>query len=632
MKTNLFRYIFSGIVSFVTLVSCQGLVEEPAYKAESDVQASLTIDMRLPVEMTGTKSIANDPRNANNTWSEWEQFADGSLLYNLTLFVIDSENKLVGYRQIHSGSADVGSINGFYDGNNINTAATSGTGVKITFPQSDPLHGNIELLRAGTYTLIAVANHAAVTSGDKTYAGLGKVAEDGSNNYNGEGDFTSIVNSIIAGFSNTSGVANFNASNYSSFFKYRLNAGDDRVCKVNPQPLVMIRKVTLGEGNNVVKGELSRTFARIRLEVLNKSDNNILDISSLSFNGSFASKNAYLFNDAEAGTANYFGNFSLYEGNSSSADNTKGLLNVSSSDAVISAAAGINKRVLAGATEPIFDAYILEGKIQASADYAFSFTGTYAAQMEDGDATHNVMIGSFFSNSKYNGSTGGMGGSMGTTSYGIIDPAFYIFIRSRTSNVSTCLKADTQTMTATVENTQAGNEQSSSSFKMSPEFIWEMVIPGGSQSVDIESSGNPWMSNNYIQSAPGYLKSISSNLYVQPYDGSTSKVPVLGSNPGNLIFKMDFGSEDEHGTVFCQYNGSYYYLNGTTCQWTGPVANMNTYKMQTFETIIAEPVTPKSKEITSYIQHKNSTGNTVRKDEIVRNDFFHGIIPVSIQE
>ena len=59
---------------------------------------------------------------------------------------------------------------------------------------------------------------------------------------------------------------------------------------------------------------------------------------------------------------------------------------------------------------------------------------------------------------------------------------------------------------------------------------------------------------------------------------------------------------------------------------------MNTYKMQTFETIIAEPVTPKSKEITSYIQHKNSTGNTVRKDEIVRNDFFHGIIPVSIQE
>lgn len=485
MKTNLFRYFLSGIVSFVTLVSCQGLVEEPAYKAASDVQASLTIDMRLPVEMTGTKSIANDPMNDNGTWSEWDQFADGSLLYNLTLFVVDSDNKLVGYRQIHSNSSDVDELNGFYDGNYINTAATSGTGVKITFPQSDPLHGNVELLGAGTYTLIAVANHAAVTSGEKSYAGLGNAAEDGNGNNNGDGDFTSIVNGIISSFSTTGGLANFNASNYPAFFKYKLNAGDDRVCKMNPQPLVMIRKVTLGEGNNTVQGELSRTFARIRLEVLNNSDNKILDISSLSFKGSFASKNAYLFNDAEAGTANFFNHFSLYEGNSSAADNTKGLLDVSSADAVVSASSSSTKRVIAGNTETIFDAYILEGKIEASADYAFTFTGTYAAEMEDGDATHNVMIGSFFSNSKYNGSSGG-GGFMGMTSYGIIDPAFYIFIRSNTSNVSTCLKADTKTMTAIVESTLAGNEQNNSSFKMGPDFIWEMVIPGGSESVDIQ--------------------------------------------------------------------------------------------------------------------------------------------------
>ena len=630
MKTNFYRYFLSGIVIIVALVSCEGLVEEPAYKAESSAQASLTLNMSLPVEVTGTRSIANDPRNSSNTWSEWEKFADGSLLYNLTLFVVDSENTLVGYRQIHANSTDINSLNGFYDGNTINTSASSGTGVKITFPQSDPLHGNVELLKAGTYTIIAVANHAAVTSGSNSYPGLGKAQEDGSNNYNGSGDFNTIVSSIISSFHPAQGIANFNSSNYSLFFNYKLNSGDDRVCRINPQPLVMIRKVTLAEGNNNVQGELSRTFARVRLEVYNKSASTILDVSSLSFNGSFASKNAYLLNDVEAGTANYFSNFSLYEGNTVTSDNTKGVLDVNSADAIVSASSS-QTRIIAGATDPIFDAYILEGKINASAQYAFTFTGTYAAQMEDGDATHNVMIGSFFSNSKYNGSSGSGGGYFGMTSYGIIDPAFYIFIRSQASNVSTCLMADIQSMTAKVANTQAGNEQNNSGFKMSPEFIWEMVIPGGSSSVDIESSGSGWMTNNYVQSAPGYLKSISTNLYVQPYDGRTSKVPVLGSQPGNLIFKMDFGSEDEHGTVFCQYNGEYYYLNGTTCEWAGPVKNMNDYKKQTFETIIAEPVTPKSAQIESFIQQTNSTGATVRKDEIVRNDFFHGIIPVNIQ-
>ena len=426
MKTNFMKYILSGAIGLFTLASCGGFVEEPAYKAAADTQASLTVDMALPVTVSGTKALANDPRNANKTWTEWEQFADGSLLYNATLFVVDSDNKLVGYRQIHANSNDVNSLNGFYNGNTIDASASTGKGVKITFPQSDPLHGNVELLRAGTYTLIAVANYAAVTSGNNTYAGLGKAQEDGSNNYNGNGDFTSIVNSIINGFSSSSGLANFNAANYGSFFNYKLDAGDDRVCKINPQPLVMIRKVTLGEGNNVIQGEFSRTFARVRLDVQNKSESTILDVSSLKFNGSYASKNAYLLNDTEAGTANYFSSFSLYEGNASAANNTKGLLDVTSTDAIVSASTSA-QRILGGATEPIFDGYILEGKIQTSATYAFSFTGTYAAEMEDGDATHNAMIASFFSTNKYNGSS-----FSSNKYYGIIDPSFYIFIRSNT--------------------------------------------------------------------------------------------------------------------------------------------------------------------------------------------------------
>ena len=161
---------------------------------------------------------------------------------------------------------------------------------------------------------------------------------------------------------------------------------------------------------------------------------------------------------------------------------------------------------------------------------------------------------------------------------------------------------------------------------MAPEFIWEIDITGGSKSVTKLST--------YVEYASGYLKSLSSNMYLQPYDGRSSKVPVLGNNPGDLIFKMNFAGEDEKGTVFCQYNGKYYYLNGGTCQWTGPlnkIADLSNYEMQTFETIVAEPVSPKEKVITSHIEVSGSSGAKIRKDEITRNDFFHGIIPVNIQ-
>ena len=415
MKKNFLRYIFGGMLG-LALVGCNSLVEESSFKEVSGTAASLTLEMGLPMDVQVTKSIANDPRNAQNTWSEWDKFVDGLLIYNVTLFVVDSENKLVGYRQISANSSDVNSTNGFYDGNVVNLGATSGNAVKITFPQSDPLHGNVELLKAGDYTLIAVANHAPVTSGTNNYAGLGKQAEDGSAQYNGSGDFSQLVNDVISSFSTASGLPEFTPDNYRSFFSYKLNAGDDRVCGQNPQPLVMIRKVTLNEGNNLVQGELSRTFARIRLDVNNRSDNTILDISSLAFKGSYASKNAYLFNDVQAGSANFFGNFSLYEGNASASDNTKGDLVVTSSDAIVPASSA-ERRILAGGTDPIFDAYILEGKVEASADFTFTFNARYAAKMEDGDATHNAMIAYFFSNNKYNGSSsgGGMGGFWGST-------------------------------------------------------------------------------------------------------------------------------------------------------------------------------------------------------------------------
>ena len=113
MKTNLFKYIFGGLIG-LALVGCNSLIEEPSAVKEPVKMASLTIDMALPVDVQVTRSIANDPRNAQRTWSDWDKFVDGSLLYNLTLFVVDSDNNLVGYRQISANSSDVNSINGFF--------------------------------------------------------------------------------------------------------------------------------------------------------------------------------------------------------------------------------------------------------------------------------------------------------------------------------------------------------------------------------------------------------------------------------------------------------------------------------------------------------------------------------------
>ena len=118
MKTNFYKYLL-GVTVGLALIGCSNLVEEPSVKEVSGTDASLTIDMGLPVDVLATRSIANDPRNNQGTWSEWEKYIDGSLLYNVSLFVVDSQNKLVGYRQIAANSPDVDANNGFYDGNAV---------------------------------------------------------------------------------------------------------------------------------------------------------------------------------------------------------------------------------------------------------------------------------------------------------------------------------------------------------------------------------------------------------------------------------------------------------------------------------------------------------------------------------
>ena len=680
-----YLYIILSLSCCIFFSSCSDILEDKGLDIcqTEDGYANLEFSMNIPslnVWSRGTESIESDPYNEEGEWSNWEKFVDGALLYNVTLFVIKEGGTLVGYRDFYYNSendkGDINTDNGFCDETKkiVDQTATTGTAVKATFSYVDPMHGDIEKLTPGNYTLIAVANYKPITTSspfynEDTYDGLGKETDDDTvgntttKNSNGDGDFLSIVSTIKSSFNNTkSGLTGFtkDGTNGSEFFNYTLNSGTDRVCKPLPQPLVMIRTATLGSGENTVEGQLSRTFARIRLEVQNNATKTFLDISNLSFAESYASQKAYLFNDVAAGSGiNMFDHFALYDGNDDTSLNTKGTLGVTSDDAIVSASSS-QQRLLPNALISILDCYILEGKIAEQATFAYSFDATYQTKMADGDVSGNYTIHGFSKDD--------------SAEAGLLD--FYLYIRSGTNNETTLLKVDTDNNQIIVADSGIGDEGETSDdngMTLAPEFIWKIVIPDENTIGQIDNQSQ-------VLYAAGYLKSASTGLYLQPNDGTGTL--RLGTKPAVLYFNISFPGQDEKGTILCSYNGSYYYIyigtdtnNNPTASWVsvtdtsngledyviptttttaetataitdvavtsvlsrkpgGGGFNDTSYDFQilTFETIVAEEVDPITGTITNHIQISNNDGTTTTKREIVRNDFFRGIIPINVTE
>lgn len=589
--------------------------------------ADLSVSIDLPSLGVQTRSLATDPKNAGGSWTTWEKFVDGALLYNVTLFVVNSDGVLVGYRDFYSGSADVKAEdsayggNGFYETSAVNTSAATGVAVKATFNAASPVHGAIEKLVPGVYKIYAVANYAPITADNSnlfaegetavTYAGLGNVAEDDGNNNGLGGSFADIVSTIKTNFNTTAGLSGFTqdeGSNGEAFLTYKLNSGTDRVCKQLPQPLVMVRNVTLVAGENKVTGLLSRTFARVRIEVKNNDTSSMIGVSGLSFQDNYASRNAYLFNDVAAGEGvNLYDDFALYE-------STKGAIVVTSADAIIPASSTM-KRLPAGVSNTVLDCYILEGMI--SATYAFQFTATHWTSGTTGNATANYRITSFYA-------------SEGSSGYGLLD--FMVYLRdSATANnatgsnyllesTTTGQYAQTGTMTVTTPG------EISEGTVLDPKYVWEIVL-----------TSDPTY-NSQVGVAPGNIHCVGSGLYLQPYDGSEDMTPKLADTPGELIFKINFNTMVENGTIFCLYNGTYYYLysNNHKLTWVAcgstvtsiTTSSPSSYQYLSFETIPGE--NGKQTDVTIQKSVTSSTTTETPTNEIARNDFFYGIVPVSI--
>jgi len=636
MKKYLYILLAFGILG---LAACEKLAEDSTVANVNDGYADLTISFNAPTsQLSATRTIAYDPKNENNTWSNWEKFVDGALLYRVTIFVIDNSGKLVAYRNIYANSSDVNETNGFYANDAVQAAETAtGIAVKATFDSSDPMHGDIERLKAGTYKVIAVANYAAVESDGNTYAGLGKGTEDDGKNNGLDGDFTSLVEGATTNLTSNEGVF-AGSENFlnNSIISYKLNSGTDRVCKQLPQPLVMIRSVELTNGDNQLAGTLSRTFARVRIEVKNNDKQANIGVSEISFNSSYASQQAYLFNDVSAKDkdGNLHSNFELFE-------STKGSIDVYSEDAVIPASKAMTTLTINSKIE-MFDCYILEGKVSNS--FAFSFTGSYWGEGDGANATKELYIRSFNLGDKTGGATGNpiddkVPNGNYDRAYGMLE--YFVFIRSEPTERSasnyifkSASLGDKTEIDLTVEN-PTGNNGTIDLGKtyIGPEYIWK---------IDLTSLPTYSNTNGSGGFATGTVRCIGSGLYLQALtaeDLGKDMTPKLGVSPSELSIKIDFNPQYETGTMFCKVGNDWYYIDcdGTTVSWkplgttTAPSSSSpRNYKYLTFETIGGTEGEQKNVTVENYVINKE--GEIDKNNVITRNDFYYAVIPVSYSE
>ena len=329
-------HIFTFLL--VALFGTAGCVD-PLYPGQAPVTgpASLSLSIGLPTAQTGTKANGYWDGDETNltSWGQWERLVDGQELYRITLFIINHEDCLVGYRDfyldgtVHDYSDDAHGKNGFCEatagynllGNDTQFAAAA----RASFQYDYPLHGTagsaVEQLVTGNYQLLAVANYSPINN-------VPSIPETGSTttkDYSGlneDGYFTAAVNAVITAFNNNTGtgVVSFKKNstntnetlrnNIDKIFMYQIRTvRDDNgtasytegteqfICEQRPQPLSLVYDFSLHSGNNTIACQLVRTYSRIRFVVTNETrvtDLN-LQIDRFLLSSPFAQRNTSLF-------------------------------------------------------------------------------------------------------------------------------------------------------------------------------------------------------------------------------------------------------------------------------------------------------------------------------------------------
>lgn len=309
---------------FLILTACTQHDFPTGKEQGKDNEAQLTFSLSLSEIVADSRGTVTDYPDDLTTWTEWEKVVDGRHLYHVAVFLVDESGEVVAKDVTLNGDSD-------------NTIAADSLTATVTFTEG---------LSYGSYTLYAIANYSAYSSGEKSYNGLSL------------SDFAA------------------NETTFNELLTYTLDAGEDRICPQVPQPLTLMEQIELHPGMNQVSGELVRTYARIRIEVRNQSAVSDLTVNSLSFSNQFAKRTAKLFED-----------------NATSDD--RGTLDVTSDESLQSfeGAVTIEKMtVSSNATivnnTAVFDAYILESKeTNENVDYTYTMGVSYG---EASNSTYKI--------------------------------------------------------------------------------------------------------------------------------------------------------------------------------------------------------------------------------------------------
>lgn len=219
------------------VVSCQ---KDDTLTSEKEGTVSLLVNLGTPQLSVSSRGVSDDPKNEQNTWTNWDLLVDGSRFYRVTMLIVDSNNQLVAIK----------------DWNDIANSLPTHVSTTLTGLQSNT-----------TYRMIVVANYSSYD----TWGGLTA--------------FPDIAN-LTVGSNVSSTITNLN--------NYQLpNADTDYIAAKQPQPLSLVQEFTTpASGQMEVEGELVRTYARFRIEIANRSEKYKLTVNDLAL-GSATSKFGY---------------------------------------------------------------------------------------------------------------------------------------------------------------------------------------------------------------------------------------------------------------------------------------------------------------------------------------------------
>lgn len=324
---NILKFMAAVLLPLAVLPSCSREDDVPESGREP---ASLSISVMIPKISLGTKSsampstvsgdIVSDPFGEKiGQWKDHEKLIDGRSFYRLTLFLIDRETgELAGYRDIYEGCGEIkGSsdtdygANGFLVGNRVMDTKYASQAV-VNFRYDFPLHNispeegstltptSPEQLVRGTYRLVAIANWSAADI-DIEHDGTTTVFKyEGITNHDGDVDLPGFIQGIIDEFkAQTPGTRKkfSEYAGYHDFMDYTLHTdvkNRQYLCRIAPQPLVLVKDFALNPGENYLTAQLKRTWARLRVVVENISDRE-LTIHSLSFGDNTTKDESFMF-------------------------------------------------------------------------------------------------------------------------------------------------------------------------------------------------------------------------------------------------------------------------------------------------------------------------------------------------